>query len=149
MHGSVEQWASLNRGDARRDALAFWALKFPAIFASASAGILAHFNLTTVSVVAGAIASACVIMDGLHHRGMLRNMHLRAYHDIRMLTTKIVSEWRSRSLRSNPEATARRLIRETESERQRIAAYIRDAETALNIKAEDTSTGMPRRGYFN
>ena len=56
----LEKWALANKGDATRDAMAFWGLKLPAILASASAGVWAHFELTTVSVLAGAIASLCV-----------------------------------------------------------------------------------------
>jgi hypothetical protein len=130
----LEEWASANKADATKDTMAFWALKLPAIIASASAGLLAHFDLTTVSVLAGAIASGYVIIDGIHPRGMLRNTHIRAYHDIRILITRMASEWRSRSVNSQPENIARRIIRNAEPERQRIAAYIRDAETALNIK---------------
>src|SRR5712691_9619715 len=47
----LEAWAQANKRDASRDVWAFWALKIPAILASASAGVWAHFGLTTVSVV--------------------------------------------------------------------------------------------------
>jgi hypothetical protein len=130
----LEKWALANKNDARRDALAFWSLKIPAIFASASAGILARFDLTTVSVVAGAIASFCVIIDGVHPRGMLRNSHFRAYHDIRILSTHMVAQWRSRDSDLTADFIARGIIRNGEKERQRIAVYIRDAETALKVK---------------
>src|SRR5689334_5204897 len=79
---TLEKWAQENKKDADKDLITFWALKIPAILSSASAGVWAHFGLTGVSVVAGAIASLCVIADGLLPRGMLRNTHLRAYHDI-------------------------------------------------------------------
>jgi len=125
----LEQWAKANRKDARNDALAFWALKAPAIIASASAGIWAHFNLTTISVIAGAVASVCVIVDGIHPRGMLRNTHLRAFHDLRILTSRMTAQLRSSEGRTD--RTVKRIIREAEPERERIAAYIRDAETAL------------------
>jgi hypothetical protein len=130
----LEQWARGNNADARWDTLAFWALKVPAIAASASAGVLAHFGLTTVSVVAGAVASLCVVVDGIHPRGMLRNVHLRAYHDIRILTNRMMAEWRSRNANAKGENIARRIIKDAGDERQRIAAYIRDAETALRFK---------------
>jgi hypothetical protein len=77
---------------------------------------------------------------------MLRNTHLRAYHEIGMLTARMVSEWRSRDMRSDPETKARSIIKDAESEAQRISAYIRDAETALKIQAEETSTGIPNKG---
>lgn len=132
----LEQWATANNSDARSDTIAFWSLKIPAILASASAGVWAHFQLTTVSVIAGALASVCVIVDGVHPRGMLRNIHLRAYHDIRILATNMMSQWRSRSANAKADDTARQIIRDAEKERKRIATYIRDAETALKFKNE-------------
>jgi len=125
----LERWAEANRKDARNDTLAFWALKVPAIVASASAGIWAHFEWTTVSVISGAVASVCVIVDGILPRGMLRNTHLRAFHDLRILTSRMTAQLRSSD--GKPEVIVRKIIRESEAERERIAAYIRDAETAL------------------
>src|SRR4051794_21830159 len=84
----LESWAEGNRKDARRDTWAFWSLKIPAILASASTVVWSHFHLSSVSVICGAIASACVLIDGLHPSGMLRNTHLRAYHDIRILINR-------------------------------------------------------------
>jgi len=134
--GELEQWALANQADARRDAIAFWALKVPAILASASAGVWAHFNLTTVAVLMGAVASFCVIIDGVHPRGMLRNVHLRAFHDLRGLTAGMIAQWRSRNREAHPDNIARNIIRQAEPERQRISAYIRDAETMLKTKSE-------------
>jgi len=127
----LEKWAKDNKRGATKDGQAFWTLKIPAILASASAGVWAYYDLKIVSVIVGAIASVCVIIDGIHPRGMLRNTHLRAYHDIRILATRMVSEWRGRRQNVIEIAIARKIIRDAESERQRIAVYIRDAETAL------------------
>lgn len=132
----LEQWAIANRNDARHDTFAFWALKAPAILTAASAGVWALFALETVSVISGAIASVCVIIDGVLPRGMLRNIHLRAFHDIRILSSRMMSEWRSRRPNANDDETARSIIRRGEKERQRIATYIRDAETALKAEQE-------------
>lgn len=134
--GELERWAISNRGEARHDSIAFWSLKVPAILASAGAGIIAHFGWTTASLVIGVIASACVIIDGIHPRGMLRNTHLRAFHDTRILTSRMMSQWRSRNAAADGINIARRIIRDAENERERIAAYVRDAETALNSKNE-------------
>jgi hypothetical protein len=135
----LEEWALTNKRDAERDAFAFWMLKIPAIFASASAGVWAHFDLVTVGVIAGAIASVCVIIDGVHPRGMLRNIHLRAVHDIRNLSAKMVSEWRSRNKSVGDDATvAAKIIQYAEPERIRIALYIRNAETALKFDHKDS-----------
>jgi len=130
----LEQWAVGNKSEARNDAVAFWSLKIPAICASAGAGILAHFQLTTISLIAGAVASIAVIIDGVQPRGMLRNMHFRAYHDLRFLASRMVSEWRARDADRGENEIARQIIRTAEKERQRIAEYIRDAETALKFK---------------
>lgn len=132
----LEEWAIANKSDATSDTIAFWSLKVPAILASACAGVVAHFDLTNVSVLAGAGASICVIIDGVHPRGMLRNIHLRAHHDIRILSTNMTTRWRARSVGANEDDAARQIIRDAEKERQRIAIYIRDAETALNFKSE-------------
>jgi hypothetical protein len=133
----LEEWALINKRDAKRDAIAFWILKIPAILASASAGVWAHFNFITIGVIAGAIASVCVIIDGVHPRGMLRNIHLRAFHDIRNLSTKMVSGWRARNKSFNDAKVAAKLIRDAESERTRIALYIRNTETALKFDHKD------------
>jgi len=125
----LEQWAKANQRDARHDAVAFWALKIPAIVASASAGICAQYHLTNFSLIAAAIASFCVIVDGIQPRGMLRNIHIRAFHDIRFLEGHMMSQLRSSE--DPPEHAVRKIIRDSEPERKRIAAYIRDAESAL------------------
>lgn len=130
----LERWALANKKDMRLDTLAFWMLKLPAIFASASAGIWAYLQLPTISIICGAIASFCVIIDGLLPRGMLRNTHLRAYHDIRMLIYQIINQYRSRPSTATADDTSRRLIREAEVERQEIASYVRDAEATLRDK---------------
>jgi len=93
----LEQWAMRNYNDGRKDTVAFCSLKVPAIIAAASAGIFAHFNWTIAGLVVGSIGSGCVIIDGLHPRGMLRNIHLRAFHDIRILIGKMTLQWRARS----------------------------------------------------
>ena len=129
----LEQWADANQRDRKLDSVAFWSLKLPAVLASTRAGQLAHFQLTTIGVMAGAIASLCVLIDGVFPRGLLRNSHLRAYHDIRILSTNMMVQWRSRET-GNDSEIARRIIRDAEPERQRIANYIRDAETSLKAK---------------
>jgi hypothetical protein len=131
----LEEWALANRKDARNDAWAFWALKIPAILASASAGLCAHFVWTTASVIVGAAASFCIIVDGIYPRGMLRNTHLRAFHDIRNLTAHMMVQFDSAT--ENPGTSVPRIIRESETERERIANYIRDAET--NLKPGQTT----------
>lgn len=129
---SLEQWALDNQKDARRDSWSFWAFKAPAILASASAGVWAHFGWVTIGVVLGAIASLCVIVDGIYPRGMLRNTHLRAVHDLRDLTNHMWAEFDSAA--GPKDEVVRTIIREAEQRRRQIAKYVRDADTALNYK---------------
>ena len=135
----LRQWAEDNLRDARNDARAFWALKIPAVISSASVGVWVHFGWSAVGIVSGAIASVCVLVDGIQPRGALRNTHLRAVHEIRMLISEMTSEFRSSA--EPPDELVRRLIRNSQAERHRIAAYIRDAETTLRT----TDEGQSRR----
>jgi len=132
----LKAWADANKRDSSRDAIAFWSLKVPAIVASATAGIWGYYQLTAVSIVFGSIASACIIIDGIHPRGTLRNIHLRAHYDLMLLTTKMLAEWRGRNPSANLNLLASKIIKDAEVERQRVGQYIRDAETALKEKAD-------------
>jgi len=134
----LERWAQGAQIDARRDAFFFWMLKAPAIVASASAGLCGHFGLTTASLVVAALSSFCILVDGIRPQGMLRNTHLRALHDIRNLTNAMMTQWRSRPVGQNSTVAARKIVADSEEERNRIATYVRDAESALN-------TGQPKQ----
>ena len=129
----LEKWAQANKKEALRDAMAFWVLKIPAILASAGSGILAYIDVKLVGLIAGFVAAVCVLIDSAYPRGMLRNTHLRAYHDLRILTTNMAVKWKTRSGNDDADA-AKRIIRDAEPERLRIAKYIRDAEIALSAK---------------
>ena len=132
----LEEWADENRKDARRDALLFWSLKVPAIFSAASSGVWAYLGWTLPGIICGAIASFCILVDGIFPPGKLRNVHLRAVHDIRNLISSMTTEFRSSAGESDEVAYG--IIRESENERQRIAAYIRDAETSLGAPNAST-----------
>lgn len=139
----LDQWAEENRRDARRDTWAFWALKAPAIVSSASAAVWAHFAWTTAAMISAAVASVCVAIDGIYPRGGLRNAHLRAVHDIRTLASDLTSQFRS-SVDQSDDAV-RKIIRESQGERLRIAGYIRDAETNLKVVGTDGTKHTRRR----
>lgn len=128
----LELWANANNKEASRDTIAFWLLKVPAIISSIGTGVLAKFEYDNFSLVLGLIAGICVAVDGIHPRGMLRNTHIRAFHDIRTLSSSIVSNWRTRNDKAQSSNAAKRIIKESEEERLRIANYIKESETALN-----------------
>jgi len=134
----LEEWAQDNRRDSRRDLIRFWALKIPAILFSASAGALTYFNLQAISIIMGAVASLCVLVDSLNPGGMLRNIHYKAFHDLRQLQHDIKTEWmlnRRRATDAESEhAMCCGIIEKTQPEIKRIANYLKNAETSLGAK---------------
>jgi uncharacterized membrane protein YgaE (UPF0421/DUF939 family) len=134
----LEDWAKRNYNAGRKDTIAFWSLKTPAIIAASSAGVFAHFKLTLASLFVGAIASICVIIDGVNPRGMLRNIHMRAFHDIGILIRRMTLQWRARSPEANDDKIASRILRASQAPYEQIAKYIRDAETALNSSSRNS-----------
>jgi len=129
---ALEKWALANRSDAKRDTVRFWMLKAPAIAVSASAGLFAYFKLEAVAVVAGAIASLCVLMDALNPGGALKNVHTRAFNELRRLEESMVSDWDVGRLRKEDTGLlAARIIEASKKEKDRISAYITAAETSL------------------
>lgn len=128
----LSDWAIANQNDAKKDTIQFWLLKIPAIITSASAGIFAHYELTALSVIAGAIASICIAIDGIQPRGMLKSIHTRAFHDISILVNSMKMQWRTRDMSADPEEKAQEIMRASDDEWKRIAKYISDAESAIN-----------------
>jgi hypothetical protein len=128
----LELWAGANWRETRKDTISFWTLKIPAIIASASAGLFAYYHVEAAPIISSAIATLCITIDGVHPRGNLRNIHLRAYHDIRILLSAISSAWRTRDLNMNEGRAAAEIIKVFEPQRINIAEYIRNAETSLN-----------------
>jgi hypothetical protein len=128
----LEAWASLNAADARRDSLQFWLLKIPAILASACAGLFGYFNLQAATIITGAIGSICILIDGLNPRGSLRNVHIRAVHDLRQLQSEIKAKLRYASpAKDSLEEILASISELVQSERRRIGNYLREAESAL------------------
>ena len=99
----LEAWGAWESHHARKDAIAFWILKVPAMVAAACAGLFAYFSLQAIGIFTGALATLFILIDSVHPRGMLRNIHMRAFHEIRMLINRIVTAWRTRSGRAIPE----------------------------------------------
>ncbi len=129
---TLEEWAQANLRDARWDAFRFWMLKIPAILVSVGSGVFAHYKLDNVAVVAGAVGSLCVLMDGLNPGGALRNVHRRAFNELRKLQDSMSSEWQVGELRGKePKFLAAEIIENAAREKDRINAYITTAETSL------------------
>ncbi|HKP45568.1 MAG TPA: hypothetical protein VJT50_03150 [Pyrinomonadaceae bacterium] len=134
----LEDWAIGNKKDSRNDAIRFWALKIPAIIASVAAGIFAHYKWDAVPLFAGAIASACVLIDGVNPGGALRNAHYKAFYELRELEAEMVTNWRTRSFKATTDnaklAIAAQIIKESETKRAKISKDLKRAETVLAEK---------------
>lgn len=128
----IEEWAQANWSDARKDAVRFWILKIPAILVSASSGVLAYYDFKGIAVLAGAIGSFCVLLDGLNPGGALRNVHLRSVNELRILQNSMRARWDAGLLRGhNPSELAADIIDFSAKEKERINVYITSAETSL------------------
>ncbi len=133
--GTLEQWALRNRQDARRDVITFWALKIPAILAASSSGIFSYFQWQAAPIVAGALASLCVLIDGLHPMGQLRNTHMKAFYDLRTLEQNMKARWQVGRLRGEVGRTlAANIIESAMAEKDKISKYLKDAEASLDAK---------------
>jgi len=146
--GNLENWAEGNLRDARRDMIWFWSLKIPAVLASACAGLFAYLKWDLPALIIGAIGSLCVLVDGIYPRGMLRNVHLRAVHDLRNLQQEIMYQWiikgfqwglddtemEKPAVKREMEKVAVKIIQDAQKEVRRIAAYIEGAETSLDTQ---------------
>jgi hypothetical protein len=130
----LESWVEANTKDAKRDTIAFWSLKGPAILTSSSAGLWAYFDLTPVAVVLSTLASMCILIDGLQPRGLLRNAHVRAVHDLRLLMSEIADNWRSRDARRSDSTVEREIIKWSQVHKAKIAKTLREAESTLNLR---------------
>ena len=130
---SLENWAQANRRDSQWDAVKFWALKIPAIVVSAGSGVSAYFNLHSVAVIGGSVASLCVLIDSLNPGGALRNAHLRAFNDLRTLQDQMKSDWQIGFLRHDEDLNllAARIIEGARKGKERIGDAITNAETSL------------------
>lgn len=146
-----KRWALENKADADREGRRFWALKIPAIVTSASSSAMAYFSAKAVAVVAGAIAAVCVLMDGLHPQGTLRNVHWCAFNDISKLVADMRDQWRVASLETDladPEKAKREaveILKKAMKERDRIQEYVNRAETAMAEGPDPVTRRTERR----
>ncbi len=130
----LETWAQANRRDSKWDAIKFWSLKIPAIVVAAGSGVSAYYELKGLAVIAGAVASLCVLIDALNPGGALRNAHLRAFNELRILQERMKSQWQVGFLRhEDADLLAAEIIEGATKEKDRINDAITIAETSLAV----------------
>lgn len=129
---SLERWATANEKDEKLDQIKFWSLKIPAMLASFLSAFSSFKQLALATQVAAGVASICVLLDGFLQPGMLRNIHHRAFLELRELQHNLLDQWRIGLLEGeNPKILAAKLIKSAMKERQRINAYLEKGETAV------------------
>ena len=147
--GEIEAWASANAKDARRDRVAYWALKTPAIVSSALSGVLVLKGWQLTAVILAGIATVCVLIDGLQPRGALRNAHWRAVHELRGLSQSIRFQWDEAVLRRQArDDLAADILRDSRTRIQQIGAALQEAESLLGAnesKVLQSVSGPPTR----
>jgi hypothetical protein len=106
-------------------------LKIPIILSTSCAGLFVFLQWYATIAVSGAMASLCVLVDSYFAS---KKTFTRAIYDIRILENRIKIDWDVAMLeyRATDKAAAK-LLDSIQAERQKIAAYLKDAE----ISAED------------
>ena len=143
----LRKWAKANKRDAKKDFFRYWMLKLPAILSSVITAVSASLGAseTFVSILA-AIAALCVAIDAVWPGGMLHNVHKRAVHEIGLLIGKILTSLDEIAIayKDDPKKRTEALVqvlRDLTKERQRIGAYIANAESSLGVRREQAATG--------
>ena len=129
----IRDWAWANRDEAKRETVWFWLLKIPVIVASAGYGAMLKFDWQWELAACGALASACVLIDGLSRPGALRNFHHKAYFELSALADDILAQWQIAVLGGEKDhnTLAAKLIAEARVRKEKIASYLADAEATL------------------
>lgn len=136
---SISRFSSVCRKAGRKATVSYWALKIPAIVFSASGGVIAYLDQPFLALMSGAVASVCVLIDGLQPRGRQRNTYVSALHELRNMEAKLKSEWGVAKLvgRANNE-TAAKIITAVQPELRRIEESIRLAATSVQEEQQSS-----------
>ena len=128
----LEKWAQDNKKDEEKDRVKFWSLKVPAVLAS----ILASVGITPlVTTVVAIISGICIALDGFIKPGMLRNVHHRAFFDLRGVQLDMRDKWTIGCLdKEDKKSLEKKIVEYAMSQRNRIQQYLMDAETRFGAK---------------
>lgn len=132
---TLEKWAKRNKKNSRNDFIYFWTLKGIAIFFSAFSAVFIYFNSEILTIFVSSFAALCIALDGVIHPGMLRNIHLTAFHEIRELEHTIVDMWSlGISCGENIKQLKRRIYQKIMIDKKRISEYLKTAEASLGAR---------------
>ncbi len=135
---SIETWASRNAHEARADRLKYWCFKVPAFACTLCMSIFAWNGHSGMIVVLGAIAALCIAIDSAIPRRSVHNIHKRAEHDLLRLANEIDTELDKIGTHYPPLSDSQladrvnKILDTAKIERDRIGAYIKAAESALD-----------------
>ena len=100
-----------------------------------------YFGLGGVVIVLGALSAFCIALDAASPRGVLHNVHRRAFHDLRALQGRIKREWDQIKLTTEQDSPEQKravaeLIARFGKKSDEIAEAIAAAEASLGVSAK-------------
>jgi hypothetical protein len=144
----LEEWALANKKDYERDLVRFWSLKLPAIVCAATISGLEGFGFHAAVSVLGIVSAICVAVDAALPRGLLYNVHRRAFNELRNVNANIRNQWNIAKVKTEDDPSARRaaviaILDYSQRERERINKYLTDAEASLGGAAQTQTPASP------
>ena len=131
----LEKWALQNKEEARTDMIRFWRFKIPTILGAAAAPLIAYFSTSAgwalIGIIIGGLAAAFALIDGIYPSGILRNVHYRAYHELRELQQVTEIRWETYYQGPQSENLVQELLETILKKVEEIAKYIKEAEISL------------------
>jgi hypothetical protein len=127
----LRAWQASLEVHERRQILFSRLLKIPIILSSSCSGLLVFLHWYATIAISGSVASICVLTDGYFSS---RKAFTRAIYEIRILENRIKIDWDVAMLEyRDADTVAAEILGNIQGERQKISAYLKDAE----IAAED------------
>jgi hypothetical protein len=145
----LEEWALANKKDYERDLVRYWSLKLPAIVCAATISGLEGFGFHAAVSVLGIVSAICVAVDAALPRGLLYNVHRRAFNELRNVNANIRNQWNIAEVKTEGDPSARRaaviaILDYSQRERERINKYLTDAEASLGGAQTQTPAPPPQ-----
>jgi len=145
----LEEWALANKKDYEDDRVRFWSLKLPAIVCAATISGLEGLGFHAAVSILGVVSAICVAVDAVMPRGLLYNVHRRAFNELRNVNANIRNQWNIAKVKTEDDPSARRaaviaILDYSQRERERINKYLTDAEASLGGTQTQTPAPPPQ-----
>lgn len=141
-------WAEKNRRDATTDRIKYWMFKLPALLCATAGSVLEAYHRHDFVLILTAVATVCIGVDSIRPRGQLHNAHMRAWHELSHLASRVELELDriqlSAAALDDTEWVSKLddLLATIAREEARVEAYLATAEAALG-ELPATATNTP------